>query len=219
MAISPACSRPQAQKTPEKCQYVDGNQDATTNSKIEHAVGVSRDGFAAFTKRAPSIIKQLFSIHHLDHVRIRPWIGAAAAAEPWQSAAHAGFSFTAQSMLQACVSIGCRQGSAAASRLVALLVGTPLQQQHRQWQHWHWRSVWNDSIDQREARKADSFYDSTIERVSACWAAVLCDGLVGGCADSCTRNTHALPPKCCCYWLLSCCSMLSSPLRRCRWSR
>lgn len=71
-------------------------------------------------------------------------------------------------MLQTCVSIGCRQGPAVASRLVALLAGTPPQQQHQhqQWQHLpcRCRSVWNDSIDQREARKADSFYDSTIER-------------------------------------------------------
>jgi hypothetical protein len=28
------------------------------------------------------------------------------------------------------------------------------------------RNVWNESMEQSEARKADSFYDSTVEKVS-----------------------------------------------------
>lgn len=46
-------------------------------------------------------------------------------------------------------------------RVVALW-GAAQQQQQQQWQ---WRSVYSEPIDQREARKADSFYDSTIEKV------------------------------------------------------
>lgn len=44
----------------------------------------------------------------------------------------------------------------------------------QQWPGWQARSVYNDSIDRREALKADSFYDSTIERVSS----VMCAAMV-----------------------------------------
>jgi hypothetical protein len=52
------------------------------------------------------------------------------------------------------------------SQGLVALVSSTRQLQQQQWQHWQWRSVWNDSIDKQEARRADSFYDSTIERVS-----------------------------------------------------
>lgn len=201
--ISPTCRRSHAIRLLKSTSTWIPSKIQQQIQKSSMPYGFPGTVLLASAKRATFIIKQFFSTQHVDHERMRPWIGTAAAAEPWHSAAQAGFWFFAPlpNMLQTCVSIGCIQGSAAASRLVALLAGTPPQEQHRQWQHWHCRSVWNDSIDQREARKADSFYDSTIERVSACWAAALYDGLGGGC----TRNTHALPPPHPCAAATACC--------------
>lgn len=69
-------------------------------------------------------------------------------------------------MIPVCSSVTRLLHHGAAQRLVALLSNTAAQQQ-QQWHcvtGWQRRSVWNESIDAREARKADSFYDSTIER-------------------------------------------------------
>jgi hypothetical protein len=72
-------------------------------------------------------------------------------------------------MIPVCSSATRLLHSGAAQRLLALLSNSASQQQQQQQWHygtgWQRRSVWNESIDQREARKADSFYDSTIERV------------------------------------------------------
>lgn len=68
-------------------------------------------------------------------------------------------------MMQTC-STAHRLLQQGISQGLVALVSSTRQLQQQQWQHWQWRSVWNDSIDKQEARRADSFYDSTIERVS-----------------------------------------------------